>query len=146
MSEVQQKNTGRAKLPLISKIAVWWLLVFGSIGIITAIVAIFGVGQGSDSFFDSLLGSLNILLPSIFYLLSALFLIRGDRGWTVFILLIEIGWMFWWIIDYNCEFLWSSLRTIGYYSLIVLLVPLILIIIDWKNFNQKNNILPKESD
>ncbi len=131
MNEEQHKNAGRAKLSTKTKIAVWWLLIFGSIGIISAIVLICGFGVMG-------LGvGLAVFLFAIFYLIIALLLVRGERFWAVLILLNPLGW---WVLFLllnigTYDNVWEPFSSFYPYILIFLLflIPLILIILDRKN-------------
>jgi len=134
-------NINKAKLPVKTKIAVWWILAVGLIGTIVAVsIFLTWCTDMPDSQFAStcFLPGLAILAAGILYLLPSILLIkRKSWAWTFTIseLVIELALF---IVFYTSP-LFSCLhcRSPHYeYTpiLIVYFVPLILLIIDRKKY------------
>ena len=121
MNEEQKVTTSKAKLPTKTKIAVWWLVVFGIIVLIIAVTLYFPLDMGD--WHPYLLNHTHVLpmvIFGFFYMIPSLFqIIKEKWAWTVAVILLTLALIY----------------PFGYYIRIpFLLIPLVLIIVDRKNY------------
>jgi cation transport ATPase len=117
-------NQDSGRLPIKTKIAVWWISVIGVAGTI-AVIVIYLVAQGpSVSISSSSLMYLSIFAAGIFYCLPALLLtLKRKTTWIAALVMLAIG----------------TLGLSGFYfwfipSFIIFLVPVVLVIVDAKKY------------
>ena len=141
MNEEQKVTTTKDKLPTKTRIAFWWLIVVGVVLIaydfIYLIASITKSVDGGDTW-D--IGPASILLlGSIFYFISGIFISKKSKqAWIVtvtilFIVAICSLGIYIWMEIYSNYYLYGILFVSLLYVLFYL-IPLILIIIDKKNY------------
>ena len=123
MKQTTQQVIQKPNLPIKTKIAAWWLIIIGVIGLIFSVwnilsylLIFFRESWGQESG-RALIGSLSfgvIVLLSLFFLLPGIFLLRKKRwAWWIIIVLLIFPSIYMW-----------------YFTL----VPIVLFLLDRKNF------------
>lgn len=141
MSEEQKINAANAKLPTKTKIAAWWILIVGAVGttIATLCFMIWCTSMPDSQFTNTcFLPGLVIVAVGILYLLpSVLLLKRKSWAWIFAISVLTLELLFFTVFYTSSLFPCSYCRSPHYeYTpiFIIYFVPLILIIIDRKNY------------
>jgi hypothetical protein len=129
----------KVKLPIKTEIAAWWLIVVGLIGTIATIAAICIYCRGCDEWcIGCVLWAAIVFVIGLLYFLSGMFLARRTMGaWaaTILILIIELA-AFAYYYGTSFESIFSPSPSRYPYTPIffIFLIPLILLILDRKNY------------
>ena len=138
MEQTTQQTIQKPSLPIKTKIAAWWMIVTGGIGVIVFIIylmAYFGAvskGEGLTAFVFLpfvAIPSFSLFIPGLLILLKK----RG--GWICSVIFLLLGVLL-------TILLYFGLSTLGplpvfwfcIVPLIIFLIPLILLLLDRKNF------------
>ncbi|MFA5374938.1 MAG: hypothetical protein WC455_04185 [Dehalococcoidia bacterium] len=122
----------KSKLPIKTKIAIWWIFV---LGVLVFIIPLFALGYTNEEMILTPLLLLQNLCIAFLYSLSGIFLIiRKTWAWNVAIaiLTIEVFSLFIYLhVEINLDMFGGPIL---FAANILLLIPLILIILDRKNY------------
>ena len=142
MSGGQEVNVTKAKLPIKTKIAAWWLII---IGVVLIVIYFLSFGAALINSFDSgetwdvINPTLTLLLGSILYFISGILVLKRSkraRKVSIFILFIvaicSLGSYVYIVIHIgDISYMMPISLIVGF---ITYLTPLILIIVDRKNY------------
>jgi Zn-dependent protease with chaperone function len=144
MEQTTQQITQKLSLPIKTKVAAWWMIVFAGIGIILSIKFIlsylfiyFGGSWGQESGWALVAVFMGVIafLPCLFFLLSGIFLFKKKR-WTwwfaTVILVLLIIFLFLAILKFDINI--TNTSAILILPLPITLLPFILLLLDRKNF------------
>jgi glucan phosphoethanolaminetransferase (alkaline phosphatase superfamily) len=145
----------KAKLPLKTKIAAWWLMFFGLFGTITAIVIPQVLTHTSDQsewgYISLVLALITIVIGFLYVLPGILLQIKNKTAWisTIALLLIELA-IFSYLYATSFNFISSPPPSPYPYTPIffIYIIPLILVILDRKNYFKmvRQRALEKKDD
>jgi hypothetical protein len=144
MEQTTQQISQKPPLPIETKIAAWWLIIIGGIGLIFSVwnilsllVIFFGESWGQESGW-ALIGTLSfgvIVLLSIFFLLPGIFLLRKKRwAWWVSIIIYSGISLYLFSVFLSPRFSLTPLNAIDFCYLLLFFIPFILLLLDRKNF------------
>jgi hypothetical protein len=138
-------NTPKAKLPTKTRIAVWWMITVGivlTIGfsglLLVAILYSFGEEMDGGSAVPNLVIYFFLPFCGIFTFISGIFLFK-KRSWKVAVTILVIAIIYslgtyLYIVIYHCDNLSYMITIAVLIGSLIYLTPLILIILDRKNY------------
>jgi hypothetical protein len=135
MNEEQKVKTSTAKLPIKTKIAVWWTFILGIVVVIVPLLSfrLFSDYGERDMMFLPLLG-ITLCIAFLFSLSGIFLMIRKLWAWNtaVAVLITELCLLFIYLhVEINLDTFGGPILFIAN---ILLLVPFILVIFDRKNY------------
>ena len=142
MNEEQKVNTTRAKLPTKTKVAVWWIRIIAALvvigGLIFSVVSFTTaapvVKEDVSGIFAFVVAA--IVLPIwLLFLLPSIFLVfKKNWGWTTSIIMLSLEILGVWGVCIHFA-ISKGIYCLQYTpATIFLLIPLILVILDRKNY------------